>query len=284
MEITLEKLYYKTVKRLDIIKSSNSKQEAIILIEAVTGYKKLDILTQPNNKITYEQIQKLNELIARREQHEPIQYIMGEQEFMGLTFKVNPSVLIPRQDTETLVESVIEYCESNKWVSLLDMCTGSGCIAISISALTNIKNIIAIDISEMALKVAKKNAVINHISNIEFIQSNLFEQLKHKYLQYFDCIVSNPPYIQSEDIQNLMREVKDYEPRLALDGKVDGLYYYRLIVKESKRFLKTNGSLFFEIGYNQADEVIDILLKEGYKNISVIKDLTLCNRVIKANR
>lgn len=208
----------------------------------------------------------------------PIQYIVHKQEFMGLEFFVNENVLIPQPDTEILVEEIIS--KVNEKDKILDLCTGSGAIGISISKLCQAKNldIYLSDISKEALKVAKKNSIKNSV-NVKFIYSDLFENIKDK----FNIIVSNPPYIESECIKKLSREVQN-EPVLALDGGEDGLEFYRKIAKEAKNYLNKNGILGLEIGYDQKKSVIEILQKEGYIEIYSKKDYANNDRIIICKR
>lgn len=229
-----------------------------------------DIVVQEKEK------EKFLELVKLRASHVPLQYITGTQEFMGLEFDVCEDVLIPRQDTEILVEEVLKV-SGNK--SVLDMCTGSGCIIISLAKLGGLKQATAADISPKALRVASENAC-KHMVNIEFIQSDLFEKVTDEY----DIIVSNPPYIPSGDIKSLMPEVKNHEPVLALDGSEDGLCFYRRITALSKTHLKRNGYIFFEIGWNQGSEVSKILQDEGFTDIKIKKDLSGLDRVVTGRR
>ena len=223
--------------------------------------------------MTTEQTKEYESVIKKRAERIPLQYITGEQEFMGLTFHVNSNVLIPRQDTETLVEEALKVIEPG--MSVLDMCTGSGCILISIlKNITDVKGM-GVDISKQALNVAKENAKLNEVM-AEFERSNLFENVEDK----FDVIVSNPPYIPSEEIPKLMPEVSVFEPVEALDGSDDGLEFYRKIVKDSKNYLNPDGYLMFEIGYNQGNDVSDMLKYAGYKEVKVIQDLAHNDRVV----
>ena len=213
---------------------------------------------------------------------------------MGLTFSVNQNVLIPRMDTEILVEEVLKNLDDGS--RILDMCTGSGCILLSLLRYSNDCEGVGVDISEEALEVARDNAGRlaldetfdllftsggvgrKHIDTdkIEFIESNLFNDVKGK----FDVIVSNPPYIRSDVIPTLMEEVRDYEPVLALDGKEDGLYFYREIIKKSPSFLNGGGRLFFEIGYDQAADVVKLMEEAGFKDVVVIQDYAHLDRVV----
>lgn len=229
-------------------------------------------LMNSSMSITDEQYQKYMELIKKRGNHIPLQHITGEQEFMGLNFKVSHEVLIPRQDTEILVQEVLKVSGGK---TVLDMCTGSGCIIISLAKLGDIKSGIGVDISEAALQVAKENN--NRLGvNIRFLRSNLFEELQGK----FDIIVSNPPYIPTSDIETLMEEVKTHEPVIALDGREDGLYFYRCILQEGIHYLNPNGFIFFEIGCNQGMDVSKLLKESGFQDIRIIKDLAGLDRVV----
>ena len=226
-------------------------------------------------EFTKEELAAINEAIEKRLKHIPIGYIFGKTDFYGREFVVTPDVLIPRIDTEILIEKLIEEIKSRqKPVSVLDIGTGSGAIAITLNKETGSKTT-AVDISKNALEIAKKNAKINH-ADVDFIQSNLFDEISNFK---FDIIVSNPPYIESCKIAGLEREVKDNEPILALDGGEDGLVFYRKIVEEAPKYLNANGKLFFEIGYNQG-ETVSSLMKKDFKNIQVVKDYSGNDRVV----
>lgn len=213
-------------------------------------------------------------LIAKRASRYPLQYITGSQEFMGIEYKVNENVLIPRQDTETLVEEALKYVADK---DVIDMCTGSGCIAISVALLGRPKSVTAVDISQSAIDLAKENAA-DKGAQVIFVESDLWENVDKVY----DVIISNPPYISEEEVKKLMPEVKDYEPALALEGGKDGLYFYGKIAEGAKRYLSENGMILFEIGCEQAEDVRRILLKEGFGDIVVIKDLAGRDRVVMA--
>ncbi len=227
--------------------------------------------------------------IKKRAAFVPVQYITGRQDFMGMTFSVNENVLIPRQDTEVLVEKVLKLIENkkvafqDKVMRVLDMCTGSGCIAISISKLGNV-DVTAVDISEKALETAKSNATNLGADRVKFVKSNLFEKINMnngvEQSQRYDIIVSNPPYIPSKVVDGLMPEVREHEPRLALDGTEDGLEFYRRITEQSVEYINENGWLCYEIGCEQGDDVRNIMLENGYKDVKVIKDLAGLDRVV----
>jgi release factor glutamine methyltransferase len=229
-----------------------------------------DLVVDEEGKVYY------LELLRRRALHIPLQHITGTQEFMGLELEVSGDVLIPRQDTETLVEEVLKYCADK---SVLDMCTGSGCIILSLAKLSDLKRAVGVDLSERALAVATKN-ILKHKVNVELLQSDLFDRVEGR----FDILVSNPPYIPSSDVEELMPEVKDYEPRMALDGTGDGLEFYRRISRAAKEHLNPDGLIFYEIGYNQGEAVKNILMEEGFTTVTIKKDLSGLDRVVSAKR
>lgn len=215
--------------------------------------------------------------IQKRAQRIPVQQITGKQVFCGLEFQVNEHVLIPRQDTECLVEEVLKKVKAGD--RILDVCTGSGCIIISVQKLMKDQcSCFATDISEEALKVARKNAE-HQRAEITFWQGNLFASVEGS----FDCIVSNPPYIENREIAQLMPEVRDHEPVLALDGREDGLFFYREIIKEAKNYLRPGGWLLFEIGYLQGESVSALLKESGYQNVTVKQDLAGLDRMVLAS-
>lgn len=215
----------------------------------------------------------LNAYVKKRLGHMPIQYILNKAYFCGLPFYVNENVLIPRFDTEVLVEEVLKISKKDKSKRILDICTGSGAIAIALKKLGGFERVDAMDISDKALEVAKRNA--NELdSDINFLKSDMFSSLtcENKY----DIIVSNPPYIQSDVVDTLESEVKDFEPRLALDGDVDGMKFYKIIAKNYENYLADNGVLALEIGYDEADDIRALF--EG-KNVVIKKDLANLDRV-----
>ena len=219
------------------------------------------------------------ELVKRREALEPMQYILGKAEFYGLDFKVNKNVLIPRPDTEILVESVIDYVGDNQY-TVLDIGTGSGCIPITVTA--NCKNAKAytVDISADATKVAVDNAKLNGVEDrISFLNMDILKDFPDFKV---DCIVSNPPYIEDDIIPTLMRDVKDYEPIIALSGGPDGLVFYRRTSQKGFDILKNGGMIAFEVGHNQSKAVADILKKDGYINVKITNDLAGIGRVVSA--
>jgi len=268
----------------EILETENiDPREARLLLAFVLKVRKEELLTI--REITEEQKKEYQILLKRRVEGEPFAYLIGHKEFMKLDFKVNSNVLIPREDTEILVEEVIRLIQekqvSNESVmqtqkiKILDLCTGSGCIAISLAKLLENVEVTALDISSEALEVAKENAKKNE-AEIHFILSNLFEEVNEKY----DVIVSNPPYIQTKIMETLQREVKK-EPSLALDGGETGMDFYEKIIKEAPKFLRNNGILAFEIGYDQGCVVSSQMKENGFVEIEIKKDLGKQDRVVK---
>lgn len=218
------------------------------------------------------------EYLAKRASHIPLQHIIGSTSFMGIDFAVNESVLIPRQDTETLAEAVLSQ-EKDKHISVLDMCTGSGCIAVSLKLLGGYECMTAADISEAALSVAAGNAGYNK-ADVNFVQSDMFDNVHGS----FDVIVSNPPYIPSKDIAELEPEVREHDPLAALDGGADGLDFYRRIADGCGTALKDGGRLYLEIGFDQAEALKDLLSSHGFDDIKVYQDLAGLDRVVTAQK
>lgn len=211
-------------------------------------------------------------LLEKRGRRIPLEYLTGATEFMGLPFMVNENVLIPRQDTECLVEEALKFCEG---AEVLDLCTGSGCIGISLAKLGNCKAVTLSDVSRDALEIAKKNAEKNGVS-VQILESDLFQSIQGA----FDLIVSNPPYIPSGDIPELMPEVCEHEPLCALDGSEDGLLFYRNIIREVGPLLRSDGRLFFEIGAQQGEAVSRLMKQAGFTNVEVKKDLAGLDRIV----
>ena len=256
---------------------ADSKIDAWYLLQMACKIDRNFYYLHEEDELTAEQQSEYESTVHKRAEHVPLQYIIGEQEFMGLKFKVNSNVLIPRQDTETLVEEALRVVEPG--MRVLDLCTGSGCIIISLA-----KNVADIsctgsDISKQALLVAKENAKANEVE-VEWERSDLFENISGT----FDLIVSNPPYIPTGEIPGLMPEVRDFEPVDALDGKEDGLYFYRIITEKSPEYLTSDGYLYFEIGYDQGEAVSAMMRQCGYTQVEVIKDLAGNDRVVKGRK
>lgn len=260
-------------KALGVAGIVDAKNDAWLLLTYVCKIDRTFYYTHMDDEILMDSFKEYESVIRKRAEHVPLQYITGEQEFFGLLFKVNPSVLIPRQDTESLVEEAIKLAKPG--MKIMDMCTGSGCILISV--MKNVPNIegVGYDISKQALSVAKENARLNGV-NALFEKSDLFEEITEKY----DMIISNPPYIPSNDIISLMPEVGQFEPIEALDGMEDGLYFYRKIVMESNHHLNEGGMLLFEIGCDQGQAVSSMMVYAGFKDVKVLKDLANNDRIV----
>ncbi|MEG6567104.1 peptide chain release factor N(5)-glutamine methyltransferase [Thermoanaerobacterium saccharolyticum] len=249
--------------------------EAEGLLSFTLGAEREYIIVNRDKEISEDIFERYKGLLDLRISGMPYQYIVGKKHFMGLIFKVSPKVLIPRNDTEILVEEVLKRLKKNDVV--LDIGTGSGAIAVSIAKHKDVK-VYALDISDDALSVARDNAYENGVlDKIVFLKSDLFSSVPKDVK--FDVIVSNPPYIRSGDIDKLQEEVKK-EPKIALDGGEDGLLFYRNIVKESKGYIKSGGIIAFEVGYDEAFDVSQILLDGGYGNIEIAKDLQGIDRVV----
>lgn len=271
-----EQLLLDATERLDAAGIADADIDAWYLLEFVTGMSRASYFLKKYNRPSDEEIRKFEELLEKRISHIPLQHITGRQEFMGLDFIVSEDVLCPRQDTETLVESVLEYTSGRK---VLDVCTGSGCIAVALMKLGNASCCDAVDLSEAALDIAKQNAEFNDVS-INFIKSDMFEKIDGKY----DIIVSNPPYIRPDVIETLMPEVREHEPLMALDGGSDGLGFYRIIAAQSKEHLEENGILAVEIGYDQWEDVSELFRQNGFRDIVRIKDLSQNDRVVMCKK
>ena len=243
-----QELYRRGREQLENASVGEAALDARLLLEEICGTDRNYLLSHGENQVTKEQHDAYLSSIEKRRRHIPLQHILGYQEFMGLKFQVTPQVLIPRQDTETLVEEVLRFLHDG--MHILDVCTGSGCILLSLLRYSNDCVGVGCDISREALKVADKNAAALGIE-AEFIQSNLFENIDGKY----EIIVSNPPYIASGEIPGLMEEVREHDPLMALDGGEDGLVFYREITGKAGEFLYPGGMLFLEIGCRQAQAV-----------------------------
>ncbi len=271
----------------DLLKEAKSKLNENEIDEREARLLLSFVLCAPKESLfKYKQIEedianKYKKIISKRCKGVPYAYRGGHKEFMKLSFIVNKNVLIPRDDTEILVEKITNIAKTKclqKEINILDMCTGSGCIAISLAKIIKNSKIIAVDKSKKALQVARKNAKQNNVK-IKILESDLFEKIENIK---FDIIVSNPPYIETGVISKLQKEVKDNEPIMALDGGKDGLFFYRRITKEAKKYLKEKGILAYEIGYDQKEKVMVILKNNGFNNIEVIKDYSGNDRVIIA--
>lgn len=257
--------------------------DAEVLLAEVLHADRLSLYVHPEKILTDEEFSRFKNFVERRAKKIPVAYIIGKKEFFGMNFFVTPEVLIPRPDTEILVQFVIDALKNfSGGVKIADMGTGSGAICISI--VKNLPNATAatVDISPGAIEVAKRNAENLQVADrINFFPGNMFEPLSGKK---FDCIVSNPPYIPTDEIKNLQPEVKT-EPKIALDGGADGLNFYRQLVKAAPDFLSPNGFFAFEIGIGQAEEVKKIIRREEkFCDIKILKDLSGIDRVVTARK
>lgn len=236
---------------------------------------KLYLIVNSNEEINIDD--DFEQLVIRREKREPMQYILGKAEFFGLDFKVNKNVLIPRPDTEVLVEKVIDFVGDNSY-TVLDIGTGSGCIPVTVAVNCKNAKVYTADISEDATAVAKENAKLNGVEErISFLNMDILKDFPEEEV---DCIVSNPPYIEEDVIPTLMSDVKDFEPYIALSGGKDGLVFYRRIAEKGFEILKDGGLIAFEVGHNQAMAVSTILEENGFNDIITLKDLVGIERVV----
>ena len=256
---------------------AETEPDAWLLMEYVFDIDRTWYFLHQEEEAGEEKAEQYARLLEKRAQHIPLQQLTCQAWFYGLKFYVNEHVLIPRQDTEILVEEVLKEAGGRKGLKVLDLCTGSGCILLSLLEHLEQAQGMGADLSEQALLVAEKNAQIQgKTKQTRFVRSDLFEAVCGQ----FDIMVSNPPYIPTAVIRELMDEVRLYEPRMALDGHEDGLYFYREIAAHAGEYLKGNGILAFEIGYDQGEAVSGLLEKEGYREIRIVKDLAGLDRVV----
>ena len=276
--MTYRECYEQGCRTLQAAGIEEAALDARLLLEAVCGTDRNNLLVHGEQPVAPEAEEKYLNWIRQRAEHIPLQQLTGEQDFMGLTFSVNEHVLIPRQDTEILVEEVLK--ELHDGMRVLDMCTGSGCILLSLLHYSNDCEGLGVDLSAEALEVAGRNVLKvltpEKAEHAHFLQSDLFEKVEGK----FEIIVSNPPYIASAEVEKLMPEVRDHEPRMALDGTEDGLYFYRRIIEEAGKHLVSSGMLYFEIGYDQGQAVSELMRTEGYCEVQVVQDYAGLDRVV----
>lgn len=254
---------------------ADAKTDAFLLLEAACGIDRTGFLLRQSEELSEDAFSCYREMIDRRRAHEPCQYIMGVCEFCGLSFLVNPNVLIPRQDTELLVEKALTGLPEQACV--LDLCTGSGAIAVSLKHFRPDLEVTAVDISEAALETARENSRRNQCA-VTFVLSDLFAELDPD--QTFDRIVSNPPYITDSEYETLMPEVRDHEPALALKAGPQGLDIYRRLIAEAPAHLKPEGMLAVEIGCFQAEAVSQLFSEHGFEDLQILKDLAGLDRVV----
>lgn len=283
--MTYRELYEYGAEELEKAGIPEADLDARLLLEYICRTDRNALLVYGESERSPLEVEFYKKTIEQRSAHIPLQHITGEQEFMGLVFRVNEHTLIPRQDTEILVEEAMRYLGDG--MRILDLCTGSGCILLSLLKYSNECGGVGIDISKKALLVAEENAKRLGL-NATFLEGDLFEPLAQFASEtvrdgLFDMILSNPPYIASGVIKTLMPEVKDHEPLIALDGREDGLYFYRQIIDKAPFYMRKGAMLLLEIGYDQAEAVRFLLQKSGFVQIEVIKDYAGLDRVVKAS-
>jgi len=279
--LTVHQLLINAAKELVGLTPTPNLDAELVLCH-VLGWTRIDLILKKYDEVSESNVKQFKQLIQERVDGKPVQYIVCFQEFMGLNFEVSEDVLIPRPDTEILIETIVNILKGRNNLRILDIGTGSGAIPIALAAFIKDAMLWSIDISEKASKMAFKNTVTNEVDNrVMLLVGDLFEPLnKMKEKLKFDLIVSNPPYIPSKDIDGLQVEVAQYEPRLALDGGDDGLDFYKRIVNDALIHLEDDGIIAFEIGYDQAEVISGLLVKKGFKGIEVIKDLAGKDRVV----
>lgn len=264
---------------------SEAALDARLLLEFITGHDRNTLLAHPETAVSDEDIERYEELLEKRALHIPLQHLTGSCEFMGIDLAVNGHVLIPRQDSECLVEEAMRYVQDGS--DILDLCTGSGCLLLSLMHYKNGCRGTGVDISADALAVARQNADALEAAGglnggtARFIEGDLYDALEKEDRKY-DVIISNPPYIRADVIPTLMPEVRDHEPHIALDGGADGLVFYRRIAGSARQYLGKGGMIFLEIGFDQAEDVSTILADAGFRDIEVVKDYSGNDRVVLA--
>lgn len=278
--MTIRDIIIKYSEELKEISDTPRLDVELILQKSLGDVDRIYIHINLNKELSNEEYELFLSMIKDRINGRPVAYIVGNREFMGLDFFVKEGVLIPRPDTEALVEEIIELCKNKDKVEILDIGTGSGAITVSLAKYIEKSTVKSLDISDIPLEVGKKNAINNGVDNkIELIKSDLFSSIKDKNIK-FDVIVSNPPYIPKKDMDTLHTQVKDYEPYNALEGGIDGLDFYRDITEQSKCYLKEDGILAYEVGHDQAKDVSRIMKDNGYTKIYTKKDIQGIDRVV----
>lgn len=261
---------------------TDAEYDSFALLEYITGMDRTAYILNGSKSVPEDIAERYDAVIDRRSSHIPLQHITGQAWFYGRGFNVNSDVLIPRQDTEVLVSEALKVINAKD--SVLDMCTGSGCIIITLALEKKLGRALGADISEAALKVASGNREKLGADDVTFVKSNIFSDINVNDDELFDVIVSNPPYIATGEIETLTEEVRIHDPYIALDGLEDGLHFYREITQQSMNYIKSGGWLLYEIGCTQAHDVSDIMSEYGYSNIKVIKDLAGLDRVVMGQR
>jgi len=288
----LDKLW-QTSKKLDELGIESPAKEAEQFIRRGLGISLTDLYAN-NPDLNEQQTGIVDDIVLRRSRREPLQYILGYTEFLGLQIMVGRGVLIPRPETELMAEHAIKVLSSKRsemqkqglkktqCMTILDLCTGSGCLALSLAGEFTDAQVYGIDISDIALSYARENSETNSIGNVDFIKGHLFKALNKNIS--FDFIISNPPYIRTNEIPSLQAEIKDWEPMNALDGGDDGMDFYRQIIPEARNHLNDNGILMFELGIGCADTVSELFDTSGYRQIEIMKDYAGIDRIISAHK
>lgn len=261
---------------------TDAEYDSFALLEYITGMDRTAYILNGSKSVPEDIAERYDAVIDRRSSHIPLQHITGQAWFYGRGFNVNSDVLVPRQDTEVLVSEALKVINAKD--SVLDMCTGSGCIIITLALEKKLGRALGADISEAALKVASGNREKLGADDVTFVKSNIFSDINVNDDELFDVIVSNPPYIATGEIETLTEEVRIHDPYIALNGLEDGLHFYREITQQSMNYIKSGGWLLYEIGCTQAHDVSDIMSEYGYSNIKVIKDLAGLDRVVMGQR
>lgn len=288
---TINELIKKGISEIEKGDFNNPLLDVQLLLGYTLNVDRLYIYTHGNDILEEQHVDKFLKLVEQRKSGYPLQYILKKQEFMGLDFFVDEGVLVPRPDTEVLVEKIIDivekgYFKDNEPLNILDIGTGSGAITLSLAHYIKNSFVYSVDISKKALEIANKNMMNLELENrVKLLEGDLLDKLDDDFINKFNIIVSNPPYIPSKDIDDLQIEVSKFEPRLALDGGLDGLDFYKRIIDKAPLYLKENGLLAFEIGYNQAKELKNLLVENGcFRDVEIIKDLGSNDRVVVAYR
>ena len=278
--MTIFEAYNEVKRKLQAAGIEDYVFEAKQIIKHITGLSATQILTQYNNKLSLFQENNLTALLRQREIRYPLQYIFGEWDFYGRPFYVGPGVLVPRSDTETLVEAALEFLNGKENPEILDLCAGSGCIGITIAKEKENSKVLMVEKFDEAIRYAERNIARNSASNAEIQKGDIFQSAFSD--RKFDIIVSNPPYIPQNEMEEISPETK-FEPETALLAEEDGMQFYKAIINNYKESLKDGGAIAFEVGINQSERVAKLLEAAGFKNITVKKDLNSIERVVIAN-
>lgn len=280
------KIFEAIKKASEIIEKSNTPQlDAEVILSNLLNKDRIYLYLNREEKLNEDLKKYFFELVERRKNGEPVQYIVGKQEFMGMDFIVKPGILIPRGDTEILVERALKMLKGIKNPVVVDVGCGSGAIGISVARIREDSFVYMLDIMDIPLEVTKLNAIANGVKDrVKIIKSDMLEELDKALIGRIDAVISNPPYIRDNELCKLMKGVRDYEPHYALSGGEDGLYFYRNITKQALKFLSTDGFITYEIGFEQREDVISILKAYNFKDITCDKDLSGLDRVISGWR